>query len=150
MGDNASKSRGLESGSDTSSMNTPISCIVCKQDSCKRFWCSYNRYCSLVVFGFILFIYLVIGASIFTALERPNELRSIEERQQSQAEAVDNIIQYLVNNTNMTEAEAMNETVLMFSLGVAVCASLPTPQIWDFSSAFFFVSTVVTTIGKLL
>ena len=91
-----------------------------------------------------------MGAVIFIALERPNELRNIEKRQQSQVKAVDKIIQYLDNNTNMTAAEALNDTEFIRLLEKVSAALEITPQIWDFSSALFFVSTVVTTIGKLL
>lgn len=135
-----------QSGSDTS---TSISCSLCTR-SCKRCWLySLNHYGVASTF-FVLFFYILIGGAIFNAVERPNELRVIEEIELARTDAVSTLVQLLVNFTNITEAEALNLTTSIVALGKTASSTLLSEQnpIWDYSSAVFFVSTVVTTIGK--
>ena len=145
--DTAALRSGSESDKDVS---TPISCILCRRKSCKKCWCSFNHYWRLVVKFFVLFFYLLLGGAIFNAVERPNELREIEEVQKTRIESVNSLVQLLQNHTNLTEAEVKNLTTSIIALGEAASKTLLAEQspIWDFSSAIFFVSTVVTTIGE--
>lgn len=95
------------------------------------------RFCLLA--GLIL-LYLLCGAAIFSALEYPFELRArLLWKQQ-----LDNFTQrYRVNrgalHTLLRQYEEAN------GAGIRVDALRPR---WDFSGAFYFVGTVVSTIGK--
>ncbi|KAF7205965.1 potassium channel subfamily K member 13 [Nothobranchius furzeri] len=94
------------------------------------------RFCLLA--GLIL-LYLLCGAAIFSALEHPSELRArIIWKQQ-----LDNFTRrHRVNlgalHTLLRQYEEAN------GAGIRVDALRPR---WDFSGAFYFVGTVVSTIG---
>ncbi|XP_034033347.1 potassium channel subfamily K member 13 [Thalassophryne amazonica] len=94
------------------------------------------RFCLLA--GLIL-LYLLCGAAIFSALEHPFELRARRLWKQQ----LDNFTQrYGVNlaalHTLLRQYEEAN------GAGIRVDALRPR---WDFSGAFYFVGTVVSTIG---
>ncbi|XP_041808930.1 potassium channel subfamily K member 13 isoform X3 [Chelmon rostratus] len=94
------------------------------------------RFCLLA--GLIL-LYLLCGAAIFSALEHPFELRARRLWKQQ----LDNFTQrYKVNlgalHTLLRQYEEAN------GAGIRVDALRPR---WDFSGAFYFVGTVVSTIG---
>uniref|UniRef100_A0A665TSY5 Potassium channel, subfamily K, member 12 like n=1 Tax=Echeneis naucrates TaxID=173247 RepID=A0A665TSY5_ECHNA len=94
------------------------------------------RFCLLA--GLIL-LYLLCGAAIFSALEHPFELRARRLWKQQ----LENFTQrYRVNlgalHTLLRQYEEAN------GAGIRVDALRPR---WDFSGAFYFVGTVVSTIG---
>uniref|UniRef100_A0A8D0AKJ8 Potassium channel, subfamily K, member 12 like n=1 Tax=Sander lucioperca TaxID=283035 RepID=A0A8D0AKJ8_SANLU len=94
------------------------------------------RFCLLA--GLIL-LYLLCGAAIFSALEHPFELRARRLWKQQ----LDNFTQrYRVNlgalHTLLRQYEEAN--------GVGIRVDTLRPR-WDFSGAFYFVGTVVSTIG---
>lgn len=95
------------------------------------------RFCLLA--GLIL-LYLLCGAAIFSALEHPSELRARHLWRQQ----LDNFTQrYRVNldalQTLLRQYEEAN--------GAGIRVDTLRPR-WDFSGAFYFVGTVVSTIGK--
>uniref|UniRef100_A0A3Q3S667 Potassium channel, subfamily K, member 12 like n=1 Tax=Mastacembelus armatus TaxID=205130 RepID=A0A3Q3S667_9TELE len=95
------------------------------------------RFCLLA--GLIL-LYLLCGAAIFSALEHPFELRARHVWKQQ----LENFTQrYRVNlgalHTLLRQYEEAN------GAGIRVDALRPR---WDFSGAFYFVGTVVSTIGN--
>ncbi|XP_040007065.1 potassium channel subfamily K member 13 [Xiphias gladius] len=94
------------------------------------------RFCLLA--GLIL-LYLLCGAAIFSALEHPFELRARRLWKQQ----LDNFTQrYRVNlgalHTLLRQYEEAN--------GAGIRVDMLRPR-WDFSGAFYFVGTVVSTIG---
>lgn len=94
------------------------------------------RFCLLA--GLIL-LYLLCGAAIFSALEHPSELRARHLWKQQ----LDNFTQrYRVNlgalHTLLRQYEQAN--------GAGIRVDTLRPR-WDFSGAFYFVGTVVSTIG---
>ncbi|KAM6984496.1 potassium channel subfamily K member 13 [Tautogolabrus adspersus] len=94
------------------------------------------RFCLLA--GLIL-LYLLCGAAIFSALEHPFELRARHLWKQQ----LDNFTQrYRVNlgalHTLLRQYEEAN--------GAGIRVDTLRPR-WDFSGAFYFVGTVVSTIG---
>nr|XP_020454747.1 potassium channel subfamily K member 13-like isoform X1 [Monopterus albus] len=94
------------------------------------------RFCLLA--GLIL-LYLFCGAAIFSALEHPFELRARRLWKQQ----LDNFTQrYRVNlgalHTLLRQYEEAN--------GAGIRVDTLRPR-WDFSGAFYFVGTVVSTIG---
>uniref|UniRef100_A0A3P9D8U7 Potassium channel subfamily K member 13-like n=1 Tax=Maylandia zebra TaxID=106582 RepID=A0A3P9D8U7_9CICH len=109
------------------------SCCCCPRAPMKE---DNARFCLLA--GLIL-LYLLCGAAIFSALEHPFELRArLLWKQQ-----LDNFTRrYRVNlgalHTLLRQYEEAN------GAGIRVDALRPR---WDFSGAFYFVGTVVSTIG---
>lgn len=95
------------------------------------------RFCLLA--GLIL-LYLLCGAAIFSALEHPSELLARRLWRQQ----LDNFTQrYRVGldalQTLLRQYEEAN--------GAGIRVDTLRPR-WDFSGAFYFVGTVVSTIGK--
>lgn len=95
------------------------------------------RFCLLA--GLIL-LYLLCGAAIFSALEYPFELRARHLWKQQ----LENFTQqYRVNlgalHTLLRQYEDAN--------GAGIRVDTLRPR-WDFSGAFYFVGTVVSTIGE--
>uniref|UniRef100_A0A8C5E4R0 Potassium channel subfamily K member 13-like n=1 Tax=Gouania willdenowi TaxID=441366 RepID=A0A8C5E4R0_GOUWI len=87
----------------------------------------------------LIFLYLLCGAAIFSALEHPFELRSRHLWKQQ----LDNFTRrYRVNlgalHTLLRQYEEAN--------GAGIRVDTLRPR-WDFSGAFYFVGTVVSTIG---
>lgn len=138
--------------STSTDVDTPISCLWCNRKSCGRFWRSWNSYWQLLVLAVAVGIYLLVGGAIFNAVERPNELRRIQESAENQRNAIAEFTELLLNSTNLTQEEAENVTTRFLELGVVAAEAVENLRfeanpIWDYSSAVFFASTVVTTIG---
>ena len=130
----------------------PISCFILKKNSCRRFWCTNNKYCQTLQIFNGLIVFLVIGASIFSSIERPNELQRIEDSRTTMNETLTALVNLLTNQTNLTQEEAMNLTdqLVMFGSRIAEATEnfdLEVNPIWTWGSALFFCITVVTTIG---
>ena len=141
--------------STTTNPDTPISCLWCNRESCSRLWHTFNNYWKLIFLGIAVFVYNMVGGLIFTTVERPNEIAMIEEAQMAQENAIASLTSFLLNNTNLTEEEAANMTVTLLQLGQTFAdaserLAFDANPIWDFSSAVFFCSTVITTIGEKL
>ncbi|XP_037402191.1 potassium channel subfamily K member 13 isoform X4 [Pygocentrus nattereri] len=87
----------------------------------------------------LILLYLLCGAVVFSALERPSELQA-HQRWQEQ----------LANFTQQHRLSLDSLQVLLrqyeeaFVTGIRVDAFRPR---WDFSGAFYFVGTVISTIG---
>lgn len=151
-----SSSEGNEDDSKSTGtdIDTPISCFWCDRESCWRLWRSFNRYWKLAVACAAVFLYVLLGGILFSAAERPSELRRIEESEVVREQAISDLFNMLLNSTNVTEEEARNLTVALLALGrtaaeAARNLSFDANPIWDFSSAIFFSSTVITTIGTM-
>ena len=138
-------------GDDLSNPEVPLSCLKCNKDSCRRCWCTCNKYWqSVVVFGFILG-YLALGATVFYAIERPEEEDRIEAAESDVTSSFESIVSLLTTNTNATDELARNLTdeILTFS-GTYIEANDildPDNPNWEWTSSLFFASTVITTIG---
>ena len=155
--------KSLSQDSIKSELETPIGCFCCQKKACTTCWCTFNNYWKAIsCFGVIL-VYLMIGGAIFTAAERPSELRSIEEAQMKRMDARDaldelrlDIIYTITNNTNLTTDQAENFADDLVSAAKNLSDALEqvpaetNGPIWDFASAVFFASTVITTIGMFL
>ncbi|XP_026995848.1 potassium channel subfamily K member 13 [Tachysurus fulvidraco] len=94
------------------------------------------RFGLLAVF---ILLYLFCGALVFSALERPSEMRAHQRWEE-----------HLVNFTRQHKLSVQSLKDLLrhyeeaFITGIRVDALRPR---WDFSGAFYFVGTVVSTIG---
>lgn len=83
------------------------------------------------------FTYLLVGAAIFDALESDNEDR--------QKEALDYVEKLLMRKYNISQEDYR-------ILSTIVIKSVPHKSgiQWKFAGAFYFATTVLTTIGKIL
>ncbi|XP_053334962.1 potassium channel subfamily K member 13 isoform X4 [Clarias gariepinus] len=88
--------------------------------------------------AFIL-LYLLCGALVFSALERPSELRAHQRWEEQLANFTR---QHRLNLENLQALLRHYEEA--FVTGIRVDTLRPR---WDFSGAFYFVGTVVSTIG---
>ncbi|CDQ60144.1 unnamed protein product [Oncorhynchus mykiss] len=96
------------------------------------------RFCLLA--GLIL-LYLLCGAAVFSALERPSELRAHRLWDQQLANfTLSHQVSLGALHALLRQYEEAN------GAGIRVDALRPR---WDFSGAFYFVGTVVSTIGEL-
>ncbi|XP_029481988.1 potassium channel subfamily K member 13-like [Oncorhynchus nerka] len=94
------------------------------------------RFCLLA--GLIL-LYLLCGAAVFSALERPSELRAHHLWDQQLANfTLSHQVSLGALHVLLRQYEEAN------GAGIRVDALRPR---WDFSGAFYFVGTVVSTIG---
>lgn len=149
----SSDSADEESGSTTTDPETPVSCFWWNKKSCRRFWCSYsNTYWRLFSAAAFIATYIFVGGFIFSAIERPSELRRIEESEIARNHALASFANILLSSTNLTEQEVLNMTETFVTLGEAIAeasenAVFAENPLWDVSSAIFFCTVSVTTIG---
>nr|XP_013038580.1 potassium channel subfamily K member 10-like isoform X4 [Anser cygnoides] len=120
-------------------LSLPIPCRVLP-----RAMCSGKLQTGLLVAGY--FVYLLVGAAVFQALERT------AEKQQKMA-AAQMKEAFLQNFPHLTVAEMeqfMKNLTEAIQNGVYPVGneSQTENSNWDFSNSFFFAGTVVSTIGK--
>ncbi|KAJ6661818.1 hypothetical protein lerEdw1_012989 [Lerista edwardsae] len=93
-----------------------------------------------VLLAVLIIVYLVCGAAVFSAIEQPSE-RQAHEKWRAR---FDNFSQkYSLNAAELRDFLAEYE--LAYVTGVR---SGDIRSRWDFPGAFYFVSTVVSTIGE--
>ena len=122
----------------------------CSRAYCTRLFCQMNIYWQTLILFAIVFLYLLIGGAIFLALEQPAEIRRNEELTRINAtyfRALENVTAELANLTNLTVSEAADFLRIISEAAINVSSDLPTNN-WDYGSAVFFATTVVTTIGN--
>ena len=143
--------------SDTASIDSNVSSTVsifcsCDRQSCRKFWCGFNSYWRLTALFFAVAFYLIFGGIIFSAVEGPSEQMRIQQAEEDRINAFNNLTDMLMSLTNLTDEEARNLTATIVVLGDIASSTIPAElnPIWDYSSAFFFSSTVITTIGEPL
>ncbi|XP_052387603.1 potassium channel subfamily K member 6 [Carassius gibelio] len=98
----------------------------------------------LVLGGFIFayIAYLLLGALVFSAIERP-----VEETMKSDLNSLKEEFLNL-SCINATALEIFLEKVLQANkYGVSVLENASLPTNWDLASALFFANTMVTTVG---
>uniref|UniRef100_A0A3B3Y149 Potassium channel domain-containing protein n=1 Tax=Poecilia mexicana TaxID=48701 RepID=A0A3B3Y149_9TELE len=93
---------------------------------------------------FLVVLYLIIGATVFQALEQPYE-------SQLKSAILEEKLKFLAKHSclNSTELEDLvKQLVLAVRAGVNPSSNLSNQtSLWDLSSSFFFAGTVITTIG---
>ncbi|KAJ7984953.1 hypothetical protein DPEC_G00360090 [Dallia pectoralis] len=89
----------------------------------------------------LIVLYLLCGAAVFSALERPSEVR---------AHGKWNATLLDFSRTFSVSLEDLNTFLREYETAIAagVRADALRPR-WDFTGAFYFVGTVVSTIGEL-
>ena len=112
-------------------------------------WTSHLQMILLIA---ILTVYLLVGASVFQRLESPNEHERIEHAVQNHSlleRTKAFIIGNLTNKGSISQAEAL-ELIYVFGNISGSEAKLSLTHNWDFGPSVFFVTTVITTIGKTI
>lgn len=92
----------------------------------------------------IYVVYLVLGALVFSALEKP-----LEEKVQAELNLLK---QQLISNMsciNISTLEQLLEVLINANkYGVSLMQNSSENSNWDLASALFFSNTLVTTIGE--
>ncbi|XP_023310000.1 potassium channel subfamily K member 1 isoform X2 [Anoplophora glabripennis] len=95
----------------------------------------------LFLSGYLLF--LVLGASVFSAIEGPEELQKVQ--------SLRNLRATFLNNHSCVSDQALedliSEVVKASNRGVSAIRNATGEPNWSFGQSLFFSSTVVTTIG---
>uniref|UniRef100_A0A672R9W1 Potassium channel, subfamily K, member 6 n=1 Tax=Sinocyclocheilus grahami TaxID=75366 RepID=A0A672R9W1_SINGR len=98
-----------------------------------------------VLIGFILayITYLLLGALVFSAIERPVEETLKSDLNSLKAELLN------LSCINATALETFLEKVLQANkYGVSVLENATARTNWDLASSLFFANTMVTTVGE--
>ncbi|GIY46112.1 potassium channel subfamily K member 1 [Caerostris darwini] len=97
----------------------------------------------LVLLSAFYLLFLVIGASIFSAIEAPLEIRSIRELRSQRAA-------FLREHPCVSDEGLENFIVKIIAAnnrGVSAVGNVSSELNWSFGQSIFFSSTVITTIG---
>ncbi|XP_070843415.1 potassium channel subfamily K member 2-like [Chaetodon auriga] len=93
---------------------------------------------------FLVVLYLIIGATVFRALEQPHES---SQKLAILAEKLDFLAMHTCVNSSELE-DLVKQVVSAVRAGVNPSGnSSNQTSLWDISSSFFFAGTVITTIG---
>ncbi|XP_029352495.1 potassium channel subfamily K member 2 [Echeneis naucrates] len=93
---------------------------------------------------FLVVLYLIIGATVFRALEQPHES---SQKLAILAEKLDFLAMHACVNSSELEA-LVKQVVSAVRAGVNPSGNSSNQMsLWDISSSFFFAGTVITTIG---
>ncbi|XP_067119928.1 potassium channel subfamily K member 13-like isoform X1 [Centruroides vittatus] len=93
----------------------------------------------LLLLAVVMVIYMIIGAAVFQILEQPEE----EQNRQRFLNVYRNFWSKYNNTIDMQDV-----LTLLYEYGNATAAGvIDKRQRWDFSGSFYFVGTVVSTIG---
>ncbi|XP_041661802.1 potassium channel subfamily K member 2-like [Cheilinus undulatus] len=93
---------------------------------------------------FLVVLYLIIGATVFKALEQPDET---EQKNAILRKKLDFLMMHACVNTSELE-DLVKQVVSAVRAGVNPSGNASNQtSLWDISSSFFFAGTVITTIG---
>uniref|UniRef100_H3AD36 Potassium two pore domain channel subfamily K member 12 n=1 Tax=Latimeria chalumnae TaxID=7897 RepID=H3AD36_LATCH len=108
---------------------------------CRSSWLHLNEDNGrFLLLALLIALYLLVGAAVFSALESPSELRAQSRWNWTLRNFSDTF------NISMAELSAfLREYEAAIAAGIKVDSLRPR---WDFTGAFYFVGTVVSTIGK--
>ncbi|XP_041951709.1 potassium channel subfamily K member 2b isoform X2 [Alosa sapidissima] len=92
----------------------------------------------------LVVLYLIMGATVFRALEQPHES---SQKLAILMEKLDFLVQHPCVNSSQLE-DLVKQVVVAIRAGVNPSGdSSNQTSLWDLSSSFFFAGTVITTIG---
>lgn len=99
-----------------------------------------NDTARFLLLAVLTILYMVCGAAIFSAIERPSELEAFQKWQIK----IENFSQKY--NLPLVELRGfLFEYEAAYRIGIRI--NVTRPQ-WDLVGAFFFIGTVLSTIGK--
>ncbi|XP_036416315.1 potassium channel subfamily K member 2-like [Colossoma macropomum] len=105
---------------------------------------SVMRWKTVLTVFLLVVLYLIVGATVFKALEQPHE-------SSHKLAILSQKLQFLIDHpcVNVTELEDLvKQVMLAIRAGVNPSGnSSNQTSLWDLSSSFFFAGTVITTIG---
>ncbi len=139
-------------------LDTPVDCCT-STAACVKCCCGLNNYWKVLIGTTITVFYLLLGGLCFYAVEGPaeqDEMNRMKAERIAAATALNEELklftEFIVNATNLTEGEAMNLTNTLVAVAkrfadAGVNETVADP-VWEYASAVFFASTVVTTIGE--
>ncbi|XP_006627643.2 potassium channel subfamily K member 6 [Lepisosteus oculatus] len=102
----------------------------------------YRSWVLLLVFVLFYFTFLLLGALVFSAIERPEEARLKSELRLLKAQFLN---QSCVNATSLENF--LDKVLTANKYGVSILQNSSATTNWDFASSLFFASTLVTTVG---
>ena len=149
---NSREERNSASPSGSQLSSTVADCCSSDERTRKMFWCkSFNIYWQLALLLLAAVIYLLIGGAIFSAVEGPHEQMQLKQTHLDRETARANLTTMVANWTNLTEEEVQDLVSSVIHLGEKASKEIPPPHKikWNFWSAVFFASTVITTVGGL-
>lgn len=100
------------------------------------------RFVLLILF---LVTYILVGAMVFSAVEREKEL----EERNSYNDFYENFVETYIHNGSALNESSLKRLLEEYSYANTKGITDDHRPRWDFPGAFYFVSTVVSTIGKL-
>lgn len=88
----------------------------------------------------LILLYMGCGAAIFSLIERPSELEALQKWQMK--------IENFSQKYNLALAD-LRDFLFEYEAGyrIGIRVNITRPQ-WDLTGAFYFVGTVVSTVGK--
>ncbi|KAF4090070.1 hypothetical protein AMELA_G00047720 [Ameiurus melas] len=95
-----------------------------------------------VLLALLILVYLLCGAAVFSAIERPSEVLA-RARWNRTLQNFSDAFNISVHDLS----SFLREYETASAAGIRADALRPR---WDFTGAFYFVATVVSTIGELL
>uniref|UniRef100_A0A3Q3NDL6 Potassium two pore domain channel subfamily K member 2 n=1 Tax=Mastacembelus armatus TaxID=205130 RepID=A0A3Q3NDL6_9TELE len=102
------------------------------------------RWKTVLAIFFLVVLYLIIGATVFKALEQPHES---SQKLAILAEKLEFLAMHACVNSSELE-DLVKQVVSAVRAGVNPSGNLSNQtSLWDLSSSFFFAGTVITTIG---
>ncbi|NP_001020654.1 potassium channel subfamily K member 13b [Danio rerio] len=114
--------------------------MACRSGCCCNSIGSFNEdNARFLMLALLIIIYLLCGAAVFSALEQPKEKLAKERWAQR--------IEQFTNKYNLSQDDLKNFLRNYEEANVAGIRVDATRARWDFAGAFYFVGTVVSTIG---
>ena len=124
-------------------------CKFCSRRVLAYFF-TWNSPWQMVVLIAVLSIYVFAGAAVFVRIEGPYEHQRIREAVENRSELA-SIREHLIGNLTASGTLSREEALSLFytirNITVAE-ASLDLSRNWEFGPAIFFVTTLITTVGK--
>ncbi|KAG7461188.1 hypothetical protein MATL_G00207490 [Megalops atlanticus] len=113
--------------------------MACRSGCCCSFGPVNEDNARFLMLALLIIIYLLCGAAVFSALEHPKEKQAKERWAQR--------FEHFTNKHNLSKKELQNFLRQYEEANVAGIRVDATRPRWDFTGAFYFVGTVVSTIG---
>nr|XP_015802777.2 potassium channel subfamily K member 2 [Nothobranchius furzeri] len=126
------------------SFSTKPVVLTTTEDECDAPRMTVMRWKTVSAIFFLVVLYLIIGATVFRALEQPHETN---QKLDMIAKKLDFLATHACVNVSELE-NLVKQVVSAVREGVNPSGSLSNQtSLWDLSSSFFFAGTVITTIG---